>query len=265
MKDIYQNNTSKKFVGVALFFFVIYLCFLYLGIDFERFFSALGRFGSLIANRYYPVDLEYALDPGYLQSILNSVQMGYLGLVIGVIIASVLAYFAAANITPSKRIAYPIGKFLIIFSRSIHETIWTILFVTVVGFGMLAGVMALTMYCIGFFGKLFSEELENVNMKLVETIRSNGANEFQVFAYGVWPQVKTAFTGILIYTWDVCFRASTIIGFFGAGGMGWYLKRNVLQLEYARVSAIIVSIIVLVVLSESLSAFMRNKIQKETQ
>ena len=183
MKDIYQNNTSKKFVGVCLFFFVIYLCFLYLGIDFERFFSALGRFGSLIANRYYPVDLEYALDPGYLQSILNSVQMGYLGLVIGVIIASVLAYFAAANITPSKRIAYPIGKFLIIFSRSIHETIWTILFVTIVGFGMLAGVMALTMYCIGFFGKLFSEELENVNMKLVETIRSNGSNEFQVFDF----------------------------------------------------------------------------------
>ena len=71
--------------------------------------------------------------------------------------------------------------------------------------------------------------------------------------------------GILIYTWDVCFRASTIIGFFGAGGMGWYLKRNVLQLEYARTSAIIVSIIVLVIFSEALSAYMRDKIYKETQ
>ena len=219
----------------------------------------------MIVNRYYPVDISYVLEAGYFKSILNSVQMGYLGLIIGVIISSILAYFAASNITPSKKIAYPIAKFLIIFARSIHETIWTILFVTIVGFGMLAGVMALTMYCIGFFGKLFSEELENVNMKLVETMRSNGSNEMQVFAYGVWPQVKTAFTGILIYTWDVCFRASTIIGFFGAGGMGWYLKRNVLQLEYARTSAIIVSIIVLVIFSESLSAYMRNKIQKETQ
>ena len=80
MKEIYQNNHSIS-NKVDIFFFVIYLCFLYLGIDFERFFSALGRFGSLIANRYYPVDLEYALDSGYLQSILNSVQMGYLGLV----------------------------------------------------------------------------------------------------------------------------------------------------------------------------------------
>ena len=114
------------------------------------------------------------------------------------------------------------------------------------------------------FLKAINEELENVDMKLVETMRSNGANEMQVFAFGVWPQVKTAFTGILIYTWDVCFRASTIIGFFGAGGMGWYLKRNVLQLEYARTSAIIVSIIVLVIFSEALSAYMRDKIYKET-
>ena len=265
MNTIYKNNGAIKFIKISLFFFLFYLCFLYLNIDFERFFSALGRFGDLIVNRYYPVDISYVLEAGYFKSILNSVQMGYLGLIIGVIISSILAYFAASNITPSKKIAYPIAKFLIIFARSIHETIWTILFVTIVGFGMLAGVMALTMYCIGFFGKLFSEELENVNMKLVETMRSNGSNEIQVFAYGVWPQVKTAFTGILIYTWDVCFRASTIIGFFGAGGMGWYLKRNVLQLEYARTSAIIVSIIVLVIFSESLSAYMRNKIQKETQ
>jgi phosphonate transport system permease protein len=265
MQNIYKRNSAKNFIYISLFFFIIYLCFVYLGIDFERFFSALGRFGSLIANRYYPVEISYVLEPGYLSSILDSLQMGYLGLVFGVIIASVLAYFAASNITPSKKVGYAIGKFFIIFSRSIHETIWTIIFVTIVGYGMFAGTIALTMYCIGFFGKLFSEEIENIDMRLVDTMRSNGANDLQVFAFGVWPQVKTSFTGILIYTWDVCFRASTIIGFFGAGGMGWYLKRNVLQLEYARVSAIILSIIFLVILSETLSGYMRNKIYKETQ
>ena len=135
MNTIYKNNGATKFIKISLFFFLIYLCFLYLNIDFERFFSALGRFGDLIVNRYYPVDISYVLAVGYLTSILNSVQMGYLGLIIGVIISSILAYFAASNITPSKKIAYPIAKFLIIFARSIHETIWTILFVTIVGFG----------------------------------------------------------------------------------------------------------------------------------
>jgi len=122
MNTIYKNNGAIKFIKISLFFFLIYLCFLYLNIDFERFFSALGRFGDLIVNRYYPVDISYVLEAGYFKSILNSVQMGYLGLIIGVIISSILAYFAASNITPSKKITYPIAKFLIIFKILNHET-----------------------------------------------------------------------------------------------------------------------------------------------
>ena len=110
MKEIYQNSTSKKFINIFLFFLLIYLSFIYLGIDFERFFSAFGSFGNIIVNRYYPADIEYILDPGYLHSILNSIQMAYVGLVLGVIIASILSYFAAINITPSKNIAYPHWK-----------------------------------------------------------------------------------------------------------------------------------------------------------
>jgi phosphonate transport system permease protein len=80
--------------------------------------------------------------------------------------------------------------------------------------------------------------------------------------FGVFPQVRVAFTGIAIYTWDVAFRAATVVGFFGAGGMGWYLKRNVLQVESERVSAILLSIIFLVFISEMLSAWARNAAMK---
>ncbi|MEQ9560079.1 MAG: phosphonate ABC transporter, permease protein PhnE, partial [Rhodospirillales bacterium] len=78
----------------------------------------------------------------------------------------------------------------------------------------------------------------------------------------VFPQVRVAFTGIAIYTWDVAFRAATVVGFFGAGGMGWYLKRSVLQIETERVAAIILSIIALVLISEILSAWARNTVMK---
>ncbi|TFH42023.1 MAG: phosphonate ABC transporter, permease protein PhnE, partial [Lysobacterales bacterium] len=71
-----------------------------------------------------------------------------------------------------------------------------------------------------------------------------------------------AFTGIGIYTWDVAFRAATVVGFVGAGGMGWYLKRNVLQIETERVAAILLSIIVLVLISEALSAIARNRVMR---
>jgi len=144
----------------------------------------------------------------------------------------------------------------------VHETIWAILFVTILGFGMMAGVFALTMFCIGFAGKLFAEEIEAIDMGPVEAIRATGASELAVMAYGVFPQVRVAFTGIGIYTWDVAFRAATVIGFFGAGGMGWYLKRNVLQIETHRVAAILVSIIVLVLVSEAVSAWARARVAK---
>ena len=75
-------------------------------------------------------------------------------------------------------------------------------------------------------------------------------------------QIRVAFTGIVIYTWDVAFRAATVVGFFGAGGMGWYLKRNVLQIETERVAAILISILILVMISETVSAWARNKAMK---
>jgi phosphonate transport system permease protein len=71
-----------------------------------------------------------------------------------------------------------------------------------------------------------------------------------------------AFTGIAIYTWDVAFRAATVVGFFGAGGMGWYLKRNVLQIETERVAAILISILILVMISETVSAWARGRAMK---
>jgi len=118
------------------------------------------------------------------------------------------------------------------------------------------------MFCIGFAGKLFAEEIEAIDMGQVEALRSTGASELSVMVYAVFPQVRVAFTGIGIYTWDVAFRAATVVGFFGAGGMGWYLKRNVLQIETLRVSAILLSIIFLVLISEGVSAWARARVAK---
>ena len=121
-----------------------------------------------------------------------------------------LGWFGAYNMTPSRKFVYPLARLMTISARAVHETIWAILFVTIIGFGMMAGVLALTMFCIGFAGKLFAEEIEGIDMGPVEAIRSTGASELSVMVYGVFPQVRVAFTGIGIYTWDVAFRAATV-------------------------------------------------------
>ena len=234
----------------------------YLNIPLERFINMFGRVGSLVTDRYYPPEIDYVTDPDYLASVVDTIQMSYLGALFGLLMAIPLGWFGSYNMTPSRRYVYPFARFMTMSARAVHETIWAILFVTILGFGMMAGVLALTMFCIGFAGKLFAEEIEAIDMGPVEAIRATGASELMVMVYGVFPQVRVAFTGIGIYTWDVAFRAATVVGFFGAGGMGWYLKRNILQIETYRVSAILLSIVVLVLIAEGASAWARALVAK---
>ncbi|MDX1529170.1 MAG: phosphonate ABC transporter, permease protein PhnE, partial [Gammaproteobacteria bacterium] len=172
----------------------------YLGIPLERFITMWPKLFGVFADRYYPPDIEYVLERNYLASVVDTIQMAYLGMLFGVLAAIPLAWFASFNMSPSRRFVYPAARLVLMGARAVHETIWTILFVTILGFGMLAGVLALTVFCIGFAGKLYAEEIEAIDPGPVEALRATGANQIQVMIYGVWPQVRVAFTGIAIYT-----------------------------------------------------------------
>ncbi len=243
-------------------FCVVVFSIEYLNIPLDRLLGMMGRMGDVLASRYYPPDIEYIMDRDYLGYVVETIQMAYLGALFGLLITIPVAWMASYNMTRSRRFVYPIARLFSMSCRAVHETIWAILFVSILGFGMLPGVLALTLFSAGFAAKLFAEEIESIDMGPAEAMRPTGANLFQVMVFGVWPQVRVAFTGIAIYTWDVAFRAATVVGFFGAGGMGWYLKRNVLQIEPERVAAIILSIIVLVIISEAISAWARNAVMK---
>lgn len=251
-----------RFGGLLLVLAFLAFSVSFLNVDLSRILGAFPRLGAILASRYYPPDFAYVMEPDFLRSVRQTLEMSLLGGVFGVLLSIPLAWFAAANITLSRRIAYPFGRLAIISSRAIHETIWTILFVSVLGFGMLAGVLALTVFCVGFAGKLFADEIEAIDMGPVEALQSTGSTPLQVFQYAVLPQVRVAFTGIAIYTWDVAFRAATVVGFFGGGGMGWYLKRTIQQLETTRVAAILLVIILLVSIAEIGSSWLRSRIAR---
>lgn len=234
----------------------------YLDIDLGRLPGMLGRMGEMLGRRYLPPNLPHILTLDYWHAVVETLQMTYFATVLGLAIAVPLAWLAAYNITPSRRFLYKPARLVVMACRSVHEMIWTILLVMVLGFGMLPGALALTLYCIGFAGKLFSEAIEAIKPGQVEAIRSTGGNQLQVFVYAVLPQVRVAWTGISIYTWDVVFRAATVVGFFGAGGTGWYLRESVQRVASHDVAAILLSIIIVVILSELFSAWLRARVAK---
>jgi phosphonate transport system permease protein len=231
-----------------------------LNIDLDRLPGILGRIAATLGERYFPPNIAHVTRPDYLHSVMETMQMSYLATVLGIALAIPLAWLASFNLTPSGRVGYSLARLVIMACRSVHEMIWTILLVAILGFGMLPGTLALTLFCIGFAGKLFTEAIEAVEPGPVEAIRSVGANRLQVFVFAVLPQVRVAWTGISIYTWDVVFRAATVVGFFGAGGMGWYLRESVQRIASHDVAAILLSIIVVVVAAELLSARLRRYI-----
>ena len=234
----------------------------YLNIPLDRLPGMLGRMSDTLSRRYWPPNVGHVLRPEYMQSLFETLQMSYLATILGLALAVPLAWGASANMTPSKRFVYPVCRLIIMACRSVHEMIWTIIAVTILGFGLLPGTVALTLFCIGFAGKLFAEAIESIRPGQVEAIRASVASLFQVFVFAVLPQVRVAWTVISIYTWDVVFRAATVVGFFGAGGMGWYLRESVQRVASKDVAAILLSIILVVVISELLSAWLRTRISK---
>ena len=115
----------------------------YLEIPLDRLFGMFGRMGTTIANRYYPPDFDYIMDHDYLEYVLETVQMAYLGALFGLLASVPLGWFGSFNMSPSRRYVYPVARFITMGCRAVHEMIWAILFVTIIGFGMLPGVLAL--------------------------------------------------------------------------------------------------------------------------
>ncbi len=247
------------FVLVLLLGALVFWTIWYLKIPIERVFGMFGRIGNMVGGRMFPPDFEYALSDNVFNSILETIEMSFLGTVFGVLLAVPISWFAAWNMSPSRVIAYPFGRAVLVFSRAIPPIIWAMILVVILGFGPMAGTITLILLTLSFAGKLMSEQIEAIDMGPVEAIQATGAGEIKTFVYAVLPQVKAAWAGIIIYNWDSTFRASTILGFVGAGGLGLYIRATTQLLEYERTMGIILLVIVLVVGSEILSHFLRQR------
>ena len=252
-----------RFIGLLLFLSFAVWTIHHLNIPIERVVGIFGRVGHMFVERMMPPDMVYALQPGILYRVLETIEMTFLGAFAGTVIAIFVAWFAAWNVTPDRRLLYPLGRGILVLARSVPVLIWGMLLVAILGFGPMAGVIALTLLTISFAGTLMSEQVEAIDMGPVEALRATGAGRTKVFIYGILPQVKPAWIGIAIYNWDSIFRASTILGFVGAGGLGIYLRMNIQELEYENAMGVITLIIGLVILSEVTSHYLRGRFYKD--
>lgn len=194
------------------------------------------------------------------QPLIDTINIATLGTLLGIVLAVPLAFLAASNTTPSRMIARPVALFLIVATRSINSLIWALLLLSILGPGLLAGILAIAFRSIGFIGKLLYEAIEETDVSQVEAVTATGASRLQVLTYGIVPQALPNFYGISVFRWDINIRESAILGLVGAGGIGSQLQASLNVLAWPQVSLIILVILATVVVSEWVSARVRHAI-----
>lgn len=213
-----------------------------------RFLAGL-EFGANFIARLFPPNFErWEL---LLKGMLESLQIAVIASVLGVIVSLPLSLMAARNLMPVW-LTWP-ARTLMVLARSFHPVIVAIVFVKAVGFGALAGILALTVASVGFVGKLFTEAIEEISLKQVEAVRATGAPFMSLVLFSVMPQVFARFVGFISYETDANLRNSTMVGIVGAGGIGGTLFAAFQRFDYDFVCAIVLTIIALIMVGEYLT------------
>ena len=191
---------------------------------------------------------------------LETVVMATLATVAGLLFSIPVAWLGASNITPFGKASYAVGRFLMTMSRSVHEIVWGLIFVSAVGLGALAGVLAMAVRSIGFISKTIAEAIEDVDPKPLEAIRAAGGTKFQILWFAILPQIIPVFVGNMIFEWDINIRRSTILGLVGAGGLGLVLFRQMAMSNNGGIAVVILAILVLIIFGEVVSYYARKAV-----
>jgi len=208
-------------------------------------------------QRMFPPDITNL--GRFLLKAIETLQMAIVGSTLGALIALPLSFLAARNIMPHKFIYQSIRTVFDIF-RGINEIVWGLIFVSMVGLGPFPGVLALTVHVIGALGRYFSEAIETVDPEIIKTILSTGANKIQVIVRGIIPQVKPSFINYSLYYLENNFRAATVLGLVGAGGIGMELITSMRLFKNQEVLTILIIMVLMVMMIDRFSAYIRKKV-----
>ncbi|HEB79629.1 MAG TPA: phosphonate ABC transporter, permease protein PhnE [Rhodospirillales bacterium] len=218
--------------------------------------------GAMLPALQYLSHLLVTPDWDYLpqlgKKMLETVEMTLLGTAVATALSFPMGILAARNASPNP-IVFFLFRNLLSLVRALPELVWALVFISAVGLGPLAGVMAIALVTVGFMGKFIAESIEVVDNKAIEGVKATGARHSQIIRYAMFPQAVPDFIGTLLYILDHNLRAAAILGMVGAGGIGYDMVMSMRLFQYNRIIMIIVSIYVLVTLLDRLSNNLRRR------
>ncbi|MHB0976490.1 MAG: phosphonate ABC transporter, permease protein PhnE [Candidatus Aquicultorales bacterium] len=219
----------------------------------------------------FPPDLSSDFLLSLVKPTIETLQMSVAGVILGAAVAFPLSFFATRTLgsgqTPgtSRAVRWVLGHLpylaarnFLNFLRAVPELVWALVFISAVGLGPFAGVLALAVHSAGLLGKLYAEAMESIDLEPVEAVRSLGGNRVKATAYAVVPQAAPHFVSLTLYQWECNARTATILGFVGAGGVGQSIDIAMRLFQYNQLLTLMAVIFGIVFLVDNVSAAIRK-------
>jgi len=229
-------------------------------VDLATFFTNFDKAAGVVRGLLHPSGS--VLFEGLIL-LVQTIYLAFMATAFAIPPAFVLAFAAARNLTRESlaaKVVYTALRTLMNLTRAVEPLVWALVFISWVGIGPFAGVLALWVHSVASLVKLYSEQIESIDRGPMDAIKATGAGTLQVLRYGVVPQVIPPFLSFTIYRWDINVRMSTIIGFVGGGGIGYILKPRVDLGEWGEVGTLVLLIAVAVWVMDLVSARIRERI-----
>jgi phosphonate transport system permease protein len=206
-------------------------------------------------GRFFPPDLstDFLEKIGY--GTLQTLAISALATLIAATFSLGLSLPLSGRFGP---IAKGLTRFICNFLRSVPELVWAALMVLAVGLGPFAGTLALTLHTMGVLGRLFGETLENYTVAPSNALMLSGSGRVASFLYGTLPGIAPQLLSYSLYRWEMNIRMATILGFVGAGGLGQMLYYELSLLREAQASTVIITMLLLVILVDTISSKLRR-------
>jgi phosphonate transport system permease protein len=258
LNEAYRKAVARKrlrlTLATAVFFAALVVASIGAEVNLRTFFTYFGNFISYF-DRIFTLEngARVWTDIGewfwgwrkWLWMLGETILISYVGTLFGAILAFALNFLAAENTSPAPLLRFLVRRVLE-FARTVPGIVFALIFVIAFGLGPMAGVLAIAIHSTGALGKLFSEIVENADMKPVEGVRSTGASWLSCMRFAVLPQVAAGYASYALLRFEINVREASVMGFVGAGGIGQELVVAVRKFYYSDVSAILLLIVLTV-------------------
>ncbi|MGW4478160.1 phosphonate ABC transporter, permease protein PhnE [Rhodococcus triatomae] len=255
LESAFSIPRVRFLAGIPIALIVLVWSFNGAEFDFAKLSEGAVNMGEFLSRLFPP---DFSKFGTIVELLVETLQMAIVGTVLGGILSLLVAFAASSNIAPKW--LYYTARWTMNIIRSVPDLVFALMFVSAVGLGPFAGILAMTLGSIGSIGKIYAEAMEAVDRGPVVAMEAVGASKRQVITYGILPQAAPNLVSYTLLLFEGNVRGATILGLVGAGGIGLELTTAMKMYDYGHLSAIIICIIVLVTVIDQGSALIRRRI-----